>query len=55
MVAESQPIIIARQQGWQGAGVMQASAGAAAQRAAIASIKIAPFRPICIEYSIASI
>jgi hypothetical protein len=34
---------MARQQEWQGASVMQASAGAAAQRATITSIKIAPF------------
>jgi hypothetical protein len=48
IVAESQSIIIARQQEWQGAGVMQANAGAADQKATIASVKIAPFLPISI-------
>lgn len=46
IMAGSQPVIIARQQEWQGAGAKHASAGAAAQRATTASIKIAPFLPM---------
>jgi len=39
-------IVIDLQQEWQGAGAIQASAGAAAQRAATVSITIAPTLPI---------
>jgi len=50
IIAESHSVIIAWQQERQGTGEMQASAGPAAPRATIASIKIAPFLPMGIVY-----
>ena len=51
IVTESQSIIIVLQQGWQGAGARQASAGAAAHRATTTNISIAPFLPMFRVYA----